>query len=79
LRASSFSKNKLPRSPHWTFHHAGANRTDTPRAAMTVIYMVEGIRLIEPQRKQHYADWEAFMPGVKPGDVVSSELNPLLN
>jgi hypothetical protein len=46
---------------------------------MTVIYMVEGIRLIEPQRKQHYADWEAFMPGVKPGDVVSSELNPLLN
>lgn len=63
----------------WTFHHTGANRTDRPRAVMTVIYMADGIRLIEPTRKQHYADWEAFMPGVKPGEVVDSPLNPVLN
>ena len=63
----------------WTFHHTGPNCTDRPRAVMTVIYMADGIRLSEPTRKQHYADWEAFMPGVKPGEVVCSELNPILN
>lgn len=63
----------------WTFHHTGANTSAHPRAVMTVIYMADGIRLIEPQRKQHVLDWEAFMPGVHPGDVVDSPLNPLLN
>jgi len=62
----------------WTFHHTGANRSNRPRAVMTVIYMADGIRLIEPRRKQHVADWEAFMPGVQPGDVVDSPLNPVL-
>lgn len=63
----------------WTFHHTGPNTTDRPRAVMTVIYMEEGIRLIEPTRKQHFADWEAFMPGIQPGEVVDSPLNPVLN
>lgn len=63
----------------WTFHHTGANTSDRPRAVMTVIYMADGIRLIEPARKQHYLDWEAFMPGVQPGEVVDSPLNPVLN
>ena len=63
----------------WTFHHTGANRTALPRAVMTVIYIADGIRLIEPQRPQHILDWEAFMPGVAPGEVVDSPLNPVLN
>ncbi|HET6894774.1 MAG TPA: phytanoyl-CoA dioxygenase family protein [Candidatus Baltobacteraceae bacterium] len=63
----------------WTFHHTGANTSESPRAVMTVIYMEDGIRLIEPERKWHYADWEAFMPGVQPGEVVDSQLNPVLN
>lgn len=63
----------------WTFHHTGANASQHARAVMTVIYMADGIRLIEPTRKQHYLDWEAFMPGVQPGEVVDSPLNPVLN
>jgi ectoine hydroxylase-related dioxygenase (phytanoyl-CoA dioxygenase family) len=63
----------------WTFHHTGANTSKQARAVMTVIYIADGIRLIEPTRKQHYADWEAFMPGVQPGEVVDSPLNPVLN
>jgi ectoine hydroxylase-related dioxygenase (phytanoyl-CoA dioxygenase family) len=63
----------------WTFHHTGANTSNWPRAVMTVIYIADGIRLVEPTRKQHYADWEAFMPGVQPGEVVDSPLNPVLN
>lgn len=63
----------------WTFHHTGANRTSMPRAVMTIIYMADGIRLMQPQRPQHRLDWEAFMPEVKPGEVVDSPLNPVLN
>ncbi|MDQ6933629.1 MAG: phytanoyl-CoA dioxygenase family protein [Candidatus Eremiobacteraeota bacterium] len=63
----------------WLFHHTGENNTDRPRAVYTVIYMAEGTRLIEPQRKAHIADWEAFMPGVKVGELAASPLNPLLN
>jgi ectoine hydroxylase-related dioxygenase (phytanoyl-CoA dioxygenase family) len=63
----------------WAFHHTGANSSSTARAVMTVIYMADGIRLIEPMRKQHFLDWEAFMPGVQPGEVVDSPLNPVLN
>ncbi len=62
----------------WTFHHTGANRSDRPRAVMTIIYLADGVRLAEPSRRQHLADWEAFMPGVQPGDVVDSPLNPVL-
>jgi len=62
----------------WTFHHTGANRSQDARAVMTVIYMADGIRLVEPQRKQHRADWEAFMPGLQAGHVVDSPLNPVL-
>lgn len=63
----------------WTFHHTRANRTPAPRAVMTIIYIADGIRLTAPQRPEHQLDWEAFMPGVKPGEVVDSPLNPVLN
>lgn len=62
----------------WTFHRAGANTTDRPRAVMTMIYMEDGIRLIEPQRKAHVNDWNAWLPGVKVGEPASSPLNPVL-
>jgi len=63
----------------WTFHHSGPNETDRPRAVMTVIYIADGVRLTAPRRKQHDADWKAFMPGITPGNVVDSALNPILN
>jgi Phytanoyl-CoA dioxygenase (PhyH) len=62
----------------WTFHHTGANRTASPRAVMTIIYIADGTRLIEPERPQHVLDWQAFMPGVLPGQVIDSPLNPML-
>lgn len=63
----------------WTLHHTGANQSKSPRAVMTVIYIADGVRLLASQRKQHIADWEAFMPGVQPGEIVDSPLNPVLN
>ncbi|WP_419805530.1 phytanoyl-CoA dioxygenase family protein [Terriglobus sp.] len=62
----------------WTFHRAGANSTDRPREVMTVIYMDENIRLTDPKNKNHVADMERWMPGLKSGDVLNSRLNPVL-
>ena len=62
----------------WTFHRAGANGTDRPREVMTMIYMDENIRVTAPENSGHVADLERWAPGLKPGDVLSSPLNPVL-
>ncbi|HET9460099.1 MAG TPA: phytanoyl-CoA dioxygenase family protein [Sphingomicrobium sp.] len=61
----------------WTFHRAGANLTDRPRSAMTIIYMDKDMRLATPSAGQ-LADREAFCPGVAVGDVIASPKSPLL-
>lgn len=60
-----------------TLHAAGANQTGTMRAAMTVIYVADGARVAEPTPPQGF-DLVAWLPGLEPGDLVASELNPLL-
>lgn len=62
----------------WTFHRAGANSTERPREVMTMIYMDENIRLTTPKNKNHIADAERWMPGLQPGDLLASPLNPVI-
>jgi hypothetical protein len=62
----------------WTFHRAGGNSSERPRAVMTVIYMEDGIRLIKPSNKHHQADWAAWLPDCQIGEVANSSLNPVL-
>ena len=62
----------------WTYHRAGSNLTDRPRRAFTIIYLEDGARLIEPRRPEHEADRDAFIAGREPGELVDTELNPLL-
>lgn len=62
----------------WTFHRAGPNSSDRPRAVMTMIYMEDGIRLIQPRYKNHENDRNSWMPGVQIGAVADSPLNPVL-
>jgi ectoine hydroxylase-related dioxygenase (phytanoyl-CoA dioxygenase family) len=62
----------------WTFHRAGPNQSDQPRRVMTIIYMEDGIRLIEPRNKNHEADWKRWMPTAKVDEIVDTPLNPVL-
>jgi hypothetical protein len=62
----------------WTFHRAGANSSSNPRAVMTMIYIEDGIKLIEPKHKNHQSDWDMWMPGVEIGAEIDSPLNPVL-
>ncbi len=62
----------------WTFHHAGPNRTARMRAAMTVIYMEDGIRMIAPRNVHQEQDWERWLPGARVGEPIDSPVNPVL-
>ncbi|MGI9455699.1 MAG: phytanoyl-CoA dioxygenase family protein [Aeoliella sp.] len=62
----------------WTLHRAGGNSTGKPRAVHTIIYMEQDQRLAEPQNKFQQADWEAWTPSTKIGDVMADAKNPVL-
>jgi len=62
----------------WTFHRAGANRTDAPRRAMTIIYMDAAMRLAEPRNPFQEFDRRTWCPGTEIGAVMASELNPVV-
>lgn len=62
----------------WTFHRAGPNKTDRPREVMTIIFMDEEMRLAQPKNKHQIADNERWCPGIHPGELVASKLNPVV-
>lgn len=62
----------------WTFHRAGANRSEHMRAVMTMIYFADGARLAAPTNRNQQRDWDTWMPGAQVGEPVATELNPLL-
>jgi ectoine hydroxylase-related dioxygenase (phytanoyl-CoA dioxygenase family) len=62
----------------WLFHRAGANKTNTMRSVMTVIYMDKDMRLAQPANENQQNDWDTWCPGAVIGDVINTPLNPLL-
>jgi len=62
----------------WTFHNAGPNTSDKPREVMTIIYMDEHMRLKKPDNENQKIDWDVWCPGVKIGEIISTELNPAI-
>lgn len=62
----------------WTLHSAGPNRSNKMREVMTIIYFADGARILEPDNPNRAADIERWHPGLKPGDLAASELNPVL-
>lgn len=75
---AAFDLGEVSYHSGWTFHRAGGNASDRPRAVMTVIYMEDGIRLIEPKTSHHKGDRAAFMPDTAVGEVVDGPLTPVL-
>jgi ectoine hydroxylase-related dioxygenase (phytanoyl-CoA dioxygenase family) len=62
----------------WTYHRAGPNTSDKARKVMTIIYLQDGMRVINPRHNAHTTDLRNWLPGLKPGDLAESELNPLI-
>jgi ectoine hydroxylase-related dioxygenase (phytanoyl-CoA dioxygenase family) len=62
----------------WTFHRAEENRSDRPRAVMTMIYMDADIEIVEPSTTYQRRDYEAFLAPARPGHPPTGELTPVL-
>ena len=61
----------------WNLHSAPGNSGDHMREVMTVIWVADGCHVTEPINDNQHRDLARWMPGLKPGDLVASELNPL--
>lgn len=62
----------------WTLHSAPSNPTEQMRKVMTVIYYADGTRIAEPDSNARRNDLKSWLPGLKPGDLAASELNPVV-
>ncbi len=61
----------------WNLHSAPPNSANTMREVITVIWVADGCRVTEPINDNQRRDLSRWMPGLKPGDVVASDLNPV--
>ncbi len=62
----------------WMLHRAPGNHTDLMRSVMTVIYFADGTRVGAADSEPRRQDLQDWMPGLQPGDLAASPLNPLL-
>ncbi|MHB0956528.1 MAG: phytanoyl-CoA dioxygenase family protein [Pirellulaceae bacterium] len=60
----------------WTLHGAPGNCSDRPREVMTIIYYADGTRVKQPDNANRQRDLGRWLPGLQPGDVAASPLNP---
>ena len=58
------------------FHTAARNRTDRSRVVLANTFYADGARIVNSPTMVS-GDWQKFMPGVGPGDVAASPLNPV--
>jgi ectoine hydroxylase-related dioxygenase (phytanoyl-CoA dioxygenase family) len=74
---SPFELGEISFHHNLNFHTAGPNRTTTPRMVLATTYFEDGARVIDAPHMVN-GDWRRFMPGVEPGQVINTPLNPVL-
>ncbi|MCX6299632.1 MAG: phytanoyl-CoA dioxygenase family protein [Bacteroidetes bacterium] len=62
----------------WLYHRAGPNLSSEMRKVMTMIYIDKEVKLQAPKNDNQQADWDAWCPGAKIGEVVNTPLNPVV-
>jgi hypothetical protein len=60
------------------FHKAGTNKSSITREVMSIIYMDGRARVRVPENRFQQLDMQWFLPGLKPGDLAASALNPVI-
>jgi hypothetical protein len=74
---SPFDLGEISFHHNLSFHTAGSNRTTTARMVLATTYFEDGARVIDAPHMVN-GDWRQFMPGVEPGQVIDTPLNPVL-
>jgi ectoine hydroxylase-related dioxygenase (phytanoyl-CoA dioxygenase family) len=62
----------------WTCHRADGNTSNQTRAAFTLIYMQDGIRMSSVKHRNHAMDAQMWLPGIHSGEIAASPINPVL-
>jgi len=62
----------------WTLHSAPGNPTPLMREVMTIIYVADGTRVLEPDSNARKNDLRRWLQGQQPGEVIDGPLTPLL-
>ncbi len=63
----------------WTLHSAPTNNSQFARQVMTIVYFADGVNTFADMGNgSREADFRAYMPGVVPGELAASPLNPVL-
>lgn len=61
-----------------TIHNAPGNLSDQMREVMTIIYIADGARITKPKHAWQENDHKTWLMGLHYGNLVNSELNPLI-
>ncbi len=75
--SSAFDLGEASFHHNFSFHTAGPNRTTTARMVLATTYFADGARVIDAPHMVN-GDWRRFMPGIEPGEVIDTQLNPIL-
>jgi hypothetical protein len=62
----------------WTLHGAPPNTTQKTREVMTIIWYEDGARVSTLDNANRERDLARWLPGLAPGDLAATELNPLV-
>ncbi|MFT5353275.1 MAG: hypothetical protein ACI9KE_000473 [Polyangiales bacterium] len=76
MNETSFEIGEVSFHHNLNFHTAARNRTDGSRIVLANTYYADGARIVDSPTMVS-GDWQKFMPGVGPGDVAASPMNPI--
>ncbi len=76
IEDKSFAMGEVSFHHNRSFHTANGNNTSRMRIVLANTYFADGARVVS-QPTLVSGDWQKFIPGVGPGDVAASRLNPI--
>ncbi|MFY0407827.1 phytanoyl-CoA dioxygenase family protein, partial [Solicola sp. PLA-1-18] len=77
VESSPFAVGEVSFHSALCFHTAGPNQTTQPRRALATTYYADGAHVIA-QPTLISGTWREFLPGVEPGGLAASDLNPVV-
>ena len=75
--SSPFSVGEVSFHSALCFHTAGPNRSTQPRRALATTYYADGAHVVDAPTMVS-GSWQDFLPGVDPGGIAVSQLNPIV-
>ena len=76
VESSSFDVGEVSFHHNLSFHTAGPNNTAISRCVLANTFFAAGARVVDAPTMVS-GDWRKFLPGVEPGGLAASPLNPI--